>query len=140
MFIDAPLSLPGVYKGLVGYEDYFFRKADKALKAMSPMFLGGLTARAMRLQAYLRDFNFYETYPSAQANRLALKSLDYKKSLKQIPSVINSIAQQYPELNLEIELNNWHEVDAILALIGAYRFEKKTYITYGTLEEGLIYI
>ena len=52
--IDAPLSLPGVYTGLVGFEDYHYRACDKALKAMSPMFLGGLTARAMNSGHQLR--------------------------------------------------------------------------------------
>ena len=46
--IDAPLSLPGLYLG--NGSDYFFREADRDLGAMSPMFLGGLTARAIRIR------------------------------------------------------------------------------------------
>ena len=37
-----------VYRGITGYKIHF-RKADHELKAMSPMFLGGLTARAIEL-------------------------------------------------------------------------------------------
>ncbi len=47
IMIDAPLSLPLAYFGKG--DDYFYRQADRELKAMSPLFLGGLTARAMRL-------------------------------------------------------------------------------------------
>jgi hypothetical protein len=49
VYIDAPLSLPGVYRG--EGSDYFYRAGDRAVGAMSPMFLGGLTARAMQLRA-----------------------------------------------------------------------------------------
>ena len=45
IFLDAPLSLPGKYMGLDGFDNYHFRKADLELRAMSPMFLGGLTKR-----------------------------------------------------------------------------------------------
>ena len=65
IFIDAPLSLPAAYhnKGT----DYFYRKADRDCKAMSPMFLGGLTARAMKLKAQHADRNFIEVYPAMLA-------------------------------------------------------------------------
>ena len=51
--IDAPLSLPGIYLEPKKYTDYFYRACDRELQAMSPMFLGGLTARAMRLKDIL---------------------------------------------------------------------------------------
>ena len=47
VYIDAPLSLPGKYRALSGYNDFHYRKCDQELRAMSPLFLGGLTARAM---------------------------------------------------------------------------------------------
>ncbi len=47
IYIDAPLSLPGAYFGKG--QDYFYRSADRLAGGMSPMFLGGLTARAIRL-------------------------------------------------------------------------------------------
>jgi predicted nuclease with RNAse H fold len=75
VFIDAPLSLPGVYSLGGAYTDHFFRQADKQLQAMSPMFLGGLTARAIKLKKELNAISVpvFETYPAAQAIRLGLK-------------------------------------------------------------------
>jgi uncharacterized protein len=108
--IDAPLSLPGVFTGLAGCDDYFYRASDRALRAMSPMFLGGLTARAMRLanhsasrlarRAAQREheqndehghIHFYETYPAEAARRLALKEVGYKQHLRDIPPVLQQI-------------------------------------------------
>ena len=65
IFIDAPLSLPGIYWLGNGFRDHFFRQCDKEMNAMSPMFLGGLTARAMRLKAELKSTGckIIETYP-----------------------------------------------------------------------------
>lgn len=45
IYIDAPLSLPSAYCGKG--DNFHYRKADQMLHAMSPMFLGGLTARAI---------------------------------------------------------------------------------------------
>lgn len=42
--IDAPLSLPLAYRQPNENSDFFYRKADRQAKAMSPLFLGGLTA------------------------------------------------------------------------------------------------
>jgi predicted nuclease with RNAse H fold len=50
IFIDAPLSLPAAYHDSENYQDYFYRLCDRQLKAMSPMFLGGLTARAIKMK------------------------------------------------------------------------------------------
>jgi predicted nuclease with RNAse H fold len=72
--IDAPLTLPGVYRDVVGCSDFHLRECDRALKAMSPMFLGGLTARAMALAAAWRaeGITVYETYPRQVAMRLGM--------------------------------------------------------------------
>jgi predicted nuclease with RNAse H fold len=64
IFMDAPLSLPGVYSGQG--TDYFYREGDRALGAMSPMFLGGLTARAMQLKANLTEEGFQILKPTLQ--------------------------------------------------------------------------
>ncbi|MBK9291719.1 MAG: hypothetical protein IPM52_08855 [Bacteroidetes bacterium] len=71
VMIDAPLSLPRVYTKprdavFSPEDDYFFREADRQLGAMSPMFLGGLTARAMQLSAFFaaQGIPFFETWPS----------------------------------------------------------------------------
>ncbi len=142
VFLDAPLSLPGVYRQLPGYEDYFYRKADVSVQAMSPMFLGGLTARAMRLKRKLESNNIYvfETYPSAQAQRLQLKELGYKKSVKDIERVLAKIRILFREWQLFHPLTSWHQVDALLALMGAYRFVQGIHTCAGDETEGLIYV
>ena len=53
IFMDAPLSLPPAFHDPLS-DEFFYRAADRELKAMSPMFLGGLTARAMRLKKICR--------------------------------------------------------------------------------------
>ena len=65
IYIDAPLSLPGAYFGRG--TDHFFRQADRKAGGMSPMFLGGLTARAIRLaeQWRARGITVMEVYPAA---------------------------------------------------------------------------
>ena len=75
VFLDAPLSLPGIYRGIKGCKDYHFRKADRELKAMSPMFLGGLTARAIELSDKMRKDGIpvFETYPRIMARNKDLK-------------------------------------------------------------------
>lgn len=72
--MDAPLSLPGVYRQLKGRKDFHLRECDRVLRAMSPMFLGGLTARAMALAAGWGESGIavYETYPRQIAARLGL--------------------------------------------------------------------
>ena len=52
--IDAPLSIPGVFIDPASFNNYHYRECDRLAGAMSPMFLGGLTARAMQLSAKLK--------------------------------------------------------------------------------------
>lgn len=141
IFIDAPLSLPGVYTDSKQYSNYFYRKADSDLKAMSPMFLGGLTARAMKLKARLANENVHlqETYPAALARHLDLKELSYKKDLKKISPILEKLNAQFSDLPISLlNLTNWHQVDALLALISAWRFVNKNHKELGDKEEGLI--
>lgn len=144
IFFDAPLSLPGVYTQPQNYTDYFYRAGDKLLHAMSPMFLGGLTARAMRLKALFNQeqVRFFETYPAAQAKRLALKALDYKGDKAAIPAVWAAI-QSAPEWQgidtVAVTPQNWHQVDALLALLGALRYVHQTHTCVGDEAEGAIY-
>jgi len=141
VFIDAPLSLPGVYTDTQQYSNYFYRKADSDLKAMSPMFLGGLTARAMQLQARLSKENIelQETYPAALARHLELKELSYKKDLKKISIILEKLNAQFSDLQISLlNLTNWHQVDALLALISAWRFVNKQHEKVGYEKEGVI--
>lgn len=139
--VDAPLSLPGVYRQLPGYDDYFYRTADRKLQAMSPMFLGGLTARAMRFSKLLEAecIEVRETYPAAQARRLQLFELGYKQARENIAGVLERIQVLFPEWKLGQPATNWHQVDALLAMIGAYRFVQKVSECAGDEPEGVIH-
>ncbi len=144
IFIDAPLSLPGVYANTKGYTDYFFRQADKQLQAMSPMFIGGLTARAMKLKKELEALTIqvYETYPAAQARQMDLLPLGYKKQLTFLNNVLPLIEQELqPALLVHGNIiNNWHQADALLALIGAIRFVNGKHLIFGEEKEGVILV
>lgn len=141
--IDAPLSLPGVYRWPGQYSDYFFRQADKELQAMSPMFLGGLTARAIKLKSELElvGIQVYETYPTAQARRLNLHTQGYKEKIQDIPAIASAILMHCPQIKVYSQyFTSWHQVDALLALMAAIRWYTNKYDTYGEQQEGLIMV
>ncbi|MBD0255189.1 MAG: DUF429 domain-containing protein [Cytophagales bacterium] len=141
IFLDAPLSLPGVYRGLPGCRDYFYREADRQLGAMSPMFLGGLTARAVQLKDTLQRSGLvvYETYPAAQARRLNLHSAGYKQEPAALVPVLGHIQENHPALFSEmVGVTSWHHVDALLALLAAVRFTGGEHVVYGNGVEGEI--
>lgn len=140
VFIDAPLSLPLIYSSKEVGKDFFYRVGDRILGAMSPMFLGGLTARAMKLKSELSNLIFYETYPARQAKRMNLSALAYKESLEAIPNVLEAIKSQFEEIKQIPNLNTWHEIDAVLALIGAIRYVKNENEVFGDEMEGCIYV
>ena len=141
--IDAPLSLPSVYSSHVASAeaDYFYRAADRVLAAMSPMFLGGLTARAMRFVAVLKASNYavLETYPAAQARRLGLKEYDYKGAKASIGAVVEILAKEFP-CALPDDIPTWHHVDALLCLCAALRYGKQQHEQYGNVSEGVIIV
>ncbi len=142
VFLDAPLSLPGVYRDMSAYDDFFYRKADKDLRAMSPMFLGGLTARAMRLQRQLQQNSIEtrEVYPAHLAKLLQLKALHYKQHSEHIAGVASHLANILP-FTFDISLlHNWHQIDALLALYSAWRYEHNEHLTFGIVEEGQIIV
>lgn len=141
LFIDAPLSLPAVYTSANQAGSYFYRQADKEMQAMSPMFLGGLTARAMQLQAQLRSIRveLYEVYPAALARVLDLKSTGYKEHQ------IQTIHREIIESNLPFpicweEITDWHGFDALLAFLSGWRYQNGAHQAYGDPLEGLIYV
>lgn len=137
LFIDAPLSLPGA---LVGRgEDYFYRKADRLCKAMSPMFLGAMTARAIKLKDSFSSIGFYEAYPAGLVREIpGLQAYyDKKKSIRK--AAVDALEQILPvELNKKPE--NWHQYDALLCWMVGYRFKKGEALAVGDAQEGLIYI
>lgn len=143
IYIDAPLTLPKVYGFAVPSPaaDFFYRQADREVQAMSPMFLGGLTARAMRLRAQLasQGIAMLETYP-AEAARLLLPQL---QGYKQDPSVIPDYAaalQRILKYKLHTIPENWHQVDAILCWLSGHRHQQQQSILYGDPYEGRIIV
>lgn len=143
IFLDAPLSLPGVYQNLNGYEDYFYRNSDKELKSMSPMFLGGLTARAMRLQNALerKKLKVFEVYPGYLAKILELRKFEYKKSTQNISDNLVALFKfMDSEFMLARNPENWHEFDALLAFFIGWRFTQGQHLSFGNSEEGIIIV
>lgn len=137
IFIDAPLSLPGVYSGTG--QDYFYREADKKLGAMSPMFLGGLTARAMRLRSELEKENVecIEVYPAARIKRFpSLQKVYVKKTKEYLPDFVKILEQK---INTPLQLTNWHQADAALAWWIGYDYMNDKKLAVGNTEEGVIY-
>ena len=137
IFIDAPLSLPPAFFGKG--DDFFYRSCDRELSAMSPMFLGGLTARAMKLKHELTEEGrlFIEIYPSIRGK--AINADIYKKDKLNIDSYLQILLEVVEE-DFDHVPKNWHQIDAVLAwLIGKDFIEGKA-TSYGDAEEGLIWV
>lgn len=134
LFLDAPLSLPQGFSDPTSQE-LFYREADKVLKAMSPMFLGGLTSRAILLKRQLstKGIKTYEAYPKALVKELGL-DLHYKKELDPFQKALQEHCPPLPELR------NWHQVDAVLAWLSGFRFRRGEASFYGSDDEGIIYV
>ncbi|MGM0496904.1 MAG: hypothetical protein ACQESJ_03235 [Bacteroidota bacterium] len=141
IFIDAPLSLPGVYADKKNYDDYFYRNCDKQLGAMSPMFLGGLTARAIRLKHTIEKMGveIKETYPKTLAKQFKLKNYGYrlgKENIEKCSDILDKTSL------IEVDkkqILSWHHFDALLALLSALRYYRGFHYTHGNEKEGLIY-
>ncbi len=139
-FIDAPLSLPAAYYHTNNW-DFFFRQCDREISGMSPMFLAGLTARAIRLKSELKSFDIQlkEGYPAKLATILDLKTLGYKKQKQYIKDVKEVVTSAY-KLKLVDPLESWHEVDAVLTALIHMRYANQQHQTFGQEEEGLVYV
>lgn len=134
VYLDAPLSLPSAYKG--EGNDYHYRACDRVVGAMSPMFLGGLTARAMQLRASLAELPFYEAYP-AQLVRIAFAgSASYKIDLDLF---LEELAAQLP-YPFAFPPTNWHQVDATLAWLTGWRHGREEALQFGVAAEGIIWV
>ena len=138
IFIDAPLSLPAAYFGIG--EDYFYRSCDRALKAMSPMFLGGLTARAMSLQRKLlsQGVDCHEVYPAALVRELGTLKQDYTKK-----SMVNAAFKEALSklIGMKIDgVGSWHQIDAALCWFSGKRYATGVSKSFGDEDEGLIII
>jgi uncharacterized protein len=139
VFLDAPLSLPPAFIN-PSSTDYFYRQGDKELGAMSPMFIGGLTARAMKLKRALEeiDIQVFETYPAA-LNKKITQSEYYKKDLERFEKVVNKSLKVF-DTKIIATPTTWHQMDAVLALLSALRWQRGEHVTFGNAEEGQIII
>lgn len=140
VFIDAPLSLPGVYSGLKGFTDFHKRQCDISLKAMSPMFLGGFTANAMAFNQQLKTqgINTVEVYPKALVETLQLKGYSKKLTKKELPAITTQIMAYLANYTLKAMPATLHELDALLTWCSGYRYHRQIHKVYGHPKEGLI--
>jgi predicted nuclease with RNAse H fold len=138
--IDAPLSLPGVYTDPTFFKNYHYRECDRLTGAMSPMFLGGLTARAMQLKAKLKSQGIesvIETYPKMVCSLIGLDMKRYKKDVNYLQQLRFS---DYLEDAREVqEVQNWHQWDALMALLACLKHQNGTATSLGDHKEGIIY-
>lgn len=134
--IDAPLSLPAVYTN--GGNDYFYRKADRTLKAMSPMFLGGLTARAIKLKDWCkaRDMDCHEVYPAGAVEHAYPGLASYKSDLKEANDHLLALTQ----LTWKGAPANWHQYDACLAYLTLVRLVEGRALSFGDANEGIMLV
>ncbi|WP_161891093.1 DUF429 domain-containing protein [Pontibacter russatus] len=143
VYIDAPLTLPAIYGQAThsAASDYFYRQADRELQAMSPMFIGGLTARAIQLRAQLAQNGVaaLETYPSALIRLLLPELQGYKKDPAALPAFAAALQGLLP-FQLQEQPRNWHQFDAALAWLSGYRHEAGQSVLYGDAREGRIIV
>ncbi len=152
IYIDAPLSLPRVLHGLSAdgptdaqadpaMADWFFRAADRALGAMSPMFLGGLSARAMKLAWTWRreGHTVVETWPRGMVRLLELEGYRAKdrgavQGFLERHAALLGLPQPLPALR------DQHELDAVLAWASGLRHRRGIGSAFGEPDEGLIHL
>jgi predicted nuclease with RNAse H fold len=138
IYVDAPLSLPENYQVQAPEGDWFYRRADRQLEAMSPMFLGGLTARAIRLATLWRrrGIEVHETWPRGLVRELGLPGYRAKE-----PDGLALFGQTMKEAGFPAALppvRDWHEVDALLAWWSGWRHENGQAAVHGDPAEGVI--
>jgi len=142
VLINAPLSLPGVYRHLNGYVDYFFRKCDSEIQASSPMFAGGLTARAIGLKKLLNDFGYpvYETYPRKMAEILSLPVQLYKQAITDLDWMLDMFMKKACiALNKRL-ITTWNHFDSLMAFFSGLRYISQQNKVFGRADEGLVYV
>ncbi|MCX2744741.1 hypothetical protein OO013_12735 [Mangrovivirga sp. M17] len=133
--IDSPLSLPGVYTNNA-FEDYFYRQCDRELQAMSPMFIGGLTARSIKLKNQLKQKinRIYEVYPSGYLRSNEFPILKRNHTKKEFRDYIFSLDVK------NNQIINSHAFDAMIAWIITVKIYLGEATAIGNKKEGLIYV
>ena len=140
--IDAPLSIPGVLRELKGFTNYHFRQADLEAKAMSPMFLGGLTARAIEIASWFKGewgTKVIEVYPKLVSQELLLDTKRYKKEVAYLPAAVQLLSRAVEWDLSNLNIDNWHQFDSLLALYATERYSNNKAQSLGNKQEGLIY-
>ena len=142
VFLDAPLSLPRIYRFPATEGDYFYREADRTLRAMSPLFLGGLTARAMQLRAQLAQVGIpvFEVYPAYLARVLGIRGRGYKEKGIHPVGLVRELSPACPFALEQLSIQDWHAFDAALALWSGWRFAQGEALSFGDPDEGLIHV
>ena len=140
VFIDAPLSLPGAFFGN-GF-DFSYRKADRLIGAMSPMFLGGLTARAIKLKSELsiNGVTCIEVYPSGYIrNQPNLKVYYDKKNIATLSKMADELLPCLPH-EIGDKPTNYHQLDSLICWYIGYKYLNGNAQSLGDPEEGMIWI
>lgn len=140
IFIDAPLSLPAAYFGLGS--DFAYREADREVKAMSPMFLGGLTARAMQFahRCDAMGIKITEVYPAGLVRQTpALKPVYDKKKKDSLPLFLQQLATLLPNTMQGI-IGSYHAADSILCWWSGHRYVSAQAAVFGNADEGQIWV
>ena len=119
----------------VGFKDYHYRQSDREIGAMSPMFLGGLTARAMALASGIKAMGIaiVEVYPAGLVKHLGIRE-HYKKDVKGFEKEVFRVTG----IDSGLSFDSWHQVDAFLAWNSGRRWSRKEHITIGNPDEGVI--
>ncbi len=140
VFIDAPISLPGAYYGRG--DNFSYRKSDSILRAMSPMFLGGLTARAIQLKSELSkiEVSCIEVYPGGFIRQNPTFMTNYNK--KNPLTLINmfDVFSTYLPNRISEHPKNYHQLDSLICWYIGYNYLNGSAKSYGDPEEGLIWI
>lgn len=137
IFFDAPLSIPAAYFGKG--DNFHYRECDRETSAMSPMFLGGLTARAMKLKNDFPEVEFHETYPAYFVKAILNSPASYNKKTKNLSEFTKLLKNTF-SVRFAKNPENWHQVDAAICWISGKRYNNQEQMTVGRASEGIIVI
>jgi len=104
------------------------------------MFLGGLTARAMKLAFYLKNFNIscHEVYPAAFVKvNPDIHLLYNKKDRSSLKKTVDMLMKELP-VKLNASPDNYHQLDSIICWYIGYRHLSGIANVCGDSKEGVI--
>ncbi len=137
IYLDAPLSIPLAFYGKG--ENFHYRKCDRETSAMSPMFLGGLTARAMSLKKRHSEYIFHECYPSYFI-REVIHAKEFYNKKETIPNEqIVGMIQDQMKFRIPV-LESYHQLDAVICWVSGLRHVNGEHVTLGDEDEGVIIV